>query len=99
MSVSMHYILCLVTLSVKVLHNGRLLRFSKRTVCWCTFSWGICNQNGHFIRCIQSISFQGYDVTHMLEQKGPLLVVRVVKHIHNTQNTKLLHTVCTSDNY
>jgi hypothetical protein len=32
-----------------------------RTDCWCTFNWNICNQNGHFIRCIQSSSFQGYD--------------------------------------
>jgi len=24
----------------------------------------ICNQNGHFIRCIHSSSFQGYDSIH-----------------------------------
>jgi len=28
------------------------------------FSWSICNQNGHFVRCIQGSSFQGYDDTH-----------------------------------
>jgi len=27
----------------------------------CVFSWNVCNQNGHFIRCIQSSSFHGYD--------------------------------------
>ena len=59
--VSVHYRLYLVTVSMEVLQNGRLLRFSKRSHCWCTFSWNICNQNGHFIRCIQSTSFQGYD--------------------------------------
>jgi len=59
--VSMHYRLYLVTVCMKVLQNGRLIRCSKRSDCWCTFSWSICNQNGHFIRCIQSSSFQGYD--------------------------------------
>jgi len=59
--VSVHYRLCLVTVGMKALQNGRLLIFSKRTDCWCAFSWSICNQNGHFIRCIQSNSFQGYD--------------------------------------
>ena len=59
--VSMHYRLYLVTVCMKVLQNGRLLRYSKRSFCWCTFSWSICNQNGHFIRCIQSSSFQGFD--------------------------------------
>ena len=54
--VSMHYRLYLVTVCMKVLQNGRLLRFSKRSDCWCTFSWNICNQNGH-----HSSSFQGYD--------------------------------------
>jgi len=62
--VSMHYRLYLVTVCMKVLQNGRLLRFSKRTDCWCMFSWSICNQNGHFIRCIQSSIFQGYDDIH-----------------------------------
>ena len=46
----MHYRFCLVTVCMRVLQNGRLLRFSKRTYCWCMFSWSICNQNGHFIR-------------------------------------------------
>ena len=26
------------------------------------YNWSICNQNGHFIRFIQSSSFQGYDM-------------------------------------
>ena len=52
--VSMHYQLCSVTVCMKVLQNGRFLRFSKRSDCWCAFSWSICNQNGHFIKCIQS---------------------------------------------
>jgi len=58
---SMHYILCLVTVCMKVLQKGRLFRFSKRTDCWCVFSWSICNQNSHFIRCIHSSSFQVCD--------------------------------------
>ena len=64
----MHYRLCLVTVCMRVLHNGRFLRFSKSWLIvdrdrdsWCTFSWSICNQNGRFIRCVQSSSFQGYD--------------------------------------
>ena len=36
----------------------------QRTDGWRIFSWSICNQNGHFIRCIQSSSFQGYDGIH-----------------------------------
>jgi hypothetical protein len=59
---SMHYRLCLVTVCMRVLQNGRLVRFSKRTDFWCAFSWSICNQNGHFIRCTQSSSFQDYVV-------------------------------------
>ena len=43
---------------------GRLVIFSERTDCWCEFSWSVCNQNGHFIGGIQSISFQGYDAIH-----------------------------------
>jgi hypothetical protein len=49
---SLHYRLCLVTIHMKVLQNGKLVRFSKRTDCWCVFSCSICKQNGHFIRCI-----------------------------------------------
>jgi len=41
---SMHYILCLVTVYVKKLQNGRLLRFSKRADRWCVLSWSISNQ-------------------------------------------------------
>ena len=36
--VSVHYRLCLVTIRTKVLQNGGLVRFSKKTNCWCTFS-------------------------------------------------------------
>jgi len=57
--VSMNYTLCLVTFLLKVLQNGRLVRFSKRTNCWCAFIWRDSNQIGHFIRCIQSSSSQG----------------------------------------
>jgi len=31
----MHDRLCLVTVRMKVLQNGKLVRFSKRTDCWC----------------------------------------------------------------
>jgi len=48
----------------KVLQNGRLIRFSKRTECWCPFSWSVCNQNGHSLRSIQSSIFQGYGNIH-----------------------------------
>jgi hypothetical protein len=41
---SVHYRLCLVTVRVKVLQNGRVVRFSKRTDCWRAFSCSICNQ-------------------------------------------------------
>ena len=53
-----------ISIYQKVLQNGRLIRFSKRTDCLCAFNWSICNQNGHFIRCIQSGSLQGYDEIH-----------------------------------
>ena len=32
--VAMHYILCLMTVHMKVLQNGRLVTFSKKTNCW-----------------------------------------------------------------
>jgi len=51
---SMHYRLRLVTIHMKVQQNGKLVRFSKKTDCWCVFSWSICYQNGHFIRCIRA---------------------------------------------
>ena len=35
----MVYRLCLVTVLMKMLQNGRLVRFSKRTDFWCAFSW------------------------------------------------------------
>ena len=47
----MHYRLCLITVCMQVLQNGRLTSFSKKTDCWCLFSWSICKQNSHFIRC------------------------------------------------
>ena len=53
-SETMHYRLCLVKTHMKVLQNGKLIRFSKRTDCWCEFSWSLCNQNRHFIRCIRA---------------------------------------------
>jgi hypothetical protein len=39
---------------MNVLQNGRLVRFSKRTGSWCTFSWSVCNYNGHFILGVSS---------------------------------------------
>jgi len=45
---------------MEVLQKGRLVRFAKRTDCRCAFSCSVSNQNGHFIRCIQSSSSQGY---------------------------------------
>ena len=59
--VSMHYGICLVTVHMKVPQNGRLVALSKRTDCWCAFSWSVCNQIEHFIRCVQSSSSQSYD--------------------------------------
>jgi len=76
--VLMHYRLCLGTVCMKVLQIGRLVGFSKRTDCGCTFSWSICNQNSHFIRSIQSSSFQGYDDIHIL--RGHQLRGNVVKN-------------------
>jgi len=58
--VSKYYRLCLVTVRTKVLQNGRLVRFSKTTDCWCMFSWSVSNRNSP-VRCIQSSSIQGYD--------------------------------------
>jgi hypothetical protein len=40
--VLVHYRLCIVTVRMKVLQNERLVTFSKRTGCWCAFSWSIC---------------------------------------------------------
>jgi predicted transcriptional regulator len=34
---------------MKVLQNGRIVRFLKRTDCWCTFNWSICNINSHLL--------------------------------------------------
>jgi len=41
---SVHYRLCLVTVHVEVLQNGRLVRFIKRTECRCVFSCSVCDQ-------------------------------------------------------
>jgi hypothetical protein len=49
-----------VTFHVKESENWRLLRFWRRTDCWCTFSWSIYDKNCHIIRCINSNSFWGY---------------------------------------
>jgi len=62
--VLMHYRWCLVTVCIKVLQNGRLVRFSNRTDSWFMFSWSIYNQISHFLRCIQISSFRGYDIIH-----------------------------------
>ena len=56
--VSMHYRLCLVTVRMKVMQMGGL------TDIWCAFRWRVGNRNGHFIRCIQSNSFQGCEDIH-----------------------------------
>ena len=40
----MHYWLCFIRFRMKVLQNGRLVRFSKSTAGWCAFGWGVCNQ-------------------------------------------------------
>jgi hypothetical protein len=66
--VSVRYRLCLVTVCMKLPQNRRLARFTKRTHCWCAFSWSICNQIGQLIGCIQSSSFQGYDGIHIMER-------------------------------
>ena len=42
--VSVHYRLYLVAVCMKVLQNGRLVRFSKLTDCWCAFSCSVSNQ-------------------------------------------------------
>ena len=60
----LHYRLCLVTVCMKVLQNEGFVRFSERVDFWCAFSWSICNQSGHFIRCVQNSSLQGYDGIH-----------------------------------
>jgi len=31
----------LVTVRMEALQNGRLVRFAKRTDCWCAFSWSV----------------------------------------------------------
>ena len=59
-----HYGLCSVTVLRNVLQNGRLVSLTNKTACWCAFSWSFCNQNGHFVRSIQSNSSQGCDGTH-----------------------------------
>ena len=53
-----------VTFCMKVLQNGRLVIFSKKTDCRYAFSWGIGKQNGELIMLIQSSRSQGYDSIH-----------------------------------
>ena len=53
-----------ITVRMKMLQNGRRVRFSKRTDFWCERSCIICNQKGHFVRCIHSSSFCRYDGIH-----------------------------------
>jgi len=60
----MRYRLCSATVLTKVVPDRTLVRFSKRAAFWCTFSWNVCKQHGHFIVCIQISSFQGYDDIH-----------------------------------
>jgi hypothetical protein len=62
--VLMLYRWCLVTVHIKVLQKGRLVRFSNRTDSWCMFSLSIYNQISHFLRCIQISSFRCYDGIH-----------------------------------
>ena len=57
---SVHYILCLVTVCMKVLQIGRLLRFSDRTDFLC-MSAGAYVTKMATIRCIQISSYQGFD--------------------------------------
>ena len=47
---SVHYRLCLVTVHVEVLQNGRLVRFIKRTDCRCVFSCSVCDQTATSLR-------------------------------------------------
>ena len=61
--VSVHYILCLVTVCKKVLQNGRLLRFSDRTDFWCTLTGAYVTKMAT-ISCIQISNYQGYDDIH-----------------------------------
>ena len=84
---SVHYRLCLVTVCVKVLQIGRLLRFSKRTDCWCTFSWSICKQNG------QSSSFQGNDDIHIMGGHHQLRVVVENQNLSERDRGTLKRTV------
>ena len=39
---ALHIVLTIVCM--KELQSGRLAVFSKRTDCWCMFSWSICNK-------------------------------------------------------
>jgi len=53
-----------VTFCMKLLQNGRLVRFSKRTDCRYAFSWSIGRQSGQLIWLIQSSRSEGYDSIH-----------------------------------
>jgi len=45
----------LVTVRMKVLQDGRFVRFLKSTDCWCVFSWSMCNQNGHLFSVSRAV--------------------------------------------
>jgi hypothetical protein len=83
--VSKHYRLCLVTVRTKVLQNGRFVRSSNTTNCWCMFSWSVCKRNGRFNRCIQSSSIQGYDAISCS------LIKQVPRTYSKAGNAKELH--------
>ena len=54
---SVQYRLCWVTVRMKVLRNGKLVTFPKRTDCCCSFSCSVCKQNGHFFLGLSRASF------------------------------------------
>ena len=62
--VSVQYRLCLVTVGMNTAKWKTSQIFKEGRLFGCAFSWSICNQDAHFIRCMQSSSFQGYDDKH-----------------------------------
>ena len=62
--VSMYCRMCLVTVRMKLLQNGRLVSSSKTV--GAHLAGASVTKKGHFIRCIQSSGFQGYDSTHIM---------------------------------
>jgi len=49
-----------------------LVKFSEKTVCWCLFNWGICKQNGYFVRFIHSSSCHGSLHTQIMRRRHHL---------------------------